>query len=170
MDPYIGEIAAFALNFVPRGWALCNGAILKIEENPYLFNLIGTRYGGDGVTTFALPDLRSRVVLGQSEHNPVGKIDGSESVELALEGLPRHTHIPNCSTSDQVNSKDATNAVWSASDQHGARYAEPGTAGNFSMNRESIMTEGGGQPHENRMPVLAIVYCIAISGEYPSFG
>ncbi|MNY50482.1 hypothetical protein D3C86_1859870 [compost metagenome] len=95
---------------------------------------------------------------------------GSESVVLGVENLPRHGHTANCSTSDKVDSKDATNAIWSASDEHGRRYAAADTSGgNILMNTESIMTEGGGQLHENRMPILAVVYCIAVDGEYPSF-
>jgi microcystin-dependent protein len=170
MEPYIGEIALFALDFVPRDWALCNGAIVQKVDYPCLFELVGNRYGGDGVTNFALPDLRSRMPLGQSDRNPIGRMEGSESVVLGVENLPQHRHTPNCSTSDKVDSKDATNALWSASDEHGRRYAAADiSGGNILMNTESIMPEGGGQPHENRMPVLAVVYCIAVDGQYPSF-
>lgn len=170
MEPYVGEIALFALDFVPIHWALCNGAILKIADYSVLFQLLGNRYGGDGVTNFALPDLRSRMPLGNSDRNPIGRMGGSESVRLGLENLPRHSHIANCSTSDKVDSKDATNALWSASEEHGRRYGAADVfPNNILMNTESIMPEGGDQPHENRMPILALVYCIAVDGEFPPF-
>ena len=166
MDPFIGEIAVFGISFVPRGWIFCDGRIMQIAENETLFTLLGNRFGGDGITTFGIPDLRSRVALGQSEKHIIGEKGGSESVELAVDQLPEHSHIPASSSADKSNSKDATNAFWSASAENGDRYASP--PGAFPMHADSVGVEGKGEPHENRMPVLATVFCIAAYGVFPS--
>ena len=166
MEPYIGEIQPITINFAPRGWALCDGSLLSIHENVALYSLLGTSFGGDGVKTFALPDLRSRIPLGQSEHHAVGQKGGSESVELALTELPMHGHIPACSTAEKSDSKDATNAFWSASGARGRQYAT--APGSSQMNYGSLRPEGASQQHENRMPVLAINYIIAVAGVFPA--
>lgn len=164
MDPqYIGEIAPFALRYVPLGWRLCDGSVIPIAQNENLFRLIRNRFGGDGITTFALPDLRSRIPLGHGEHYPVGQKGGSESVLLTSGELPPHRHFPACSTSERADSKNATNAFWSASG--GARYAS--APGLDQMNLDSIQSEGKGEPHENRMPIFAVRYCISMEGIFP---
>ncbi|SEJ65194.1 Microcystin-dependent protein [Dyadobacter sp. SG02] len=166
MDPFLGEIRALGGPVLPANWAYCDGSLLLIEENDALFQLIGTSYGGDGITNFALPDLRSRIPMGQSLRNLPGHQGGSELADLSVENLPAHRHLPACSTDDKPDTKDATNAFWSGAAEGGLRYAPaPGSVG---MNAESIQQEGGGEPHENRMPVLAVNYIIALSGLYPS--
>jgi len=166
MKPILGEIRAIGGVKLPAGWAFCDGSLLSIEENDALYTLIATLYGGDGITNFALPDLRSRIPLGQSSNNPAGHQGGSETVKLATENLPEHRHAPACSTDDKTNSKNATDAFWSASPEHGKRYAPPPAT--IGMNVEGILAEGGNQPHENRMPVLAVNYIISLDGLFPT--
>ncbi|WP_254560045.1 phage tail protein [Dyadobacter diqingensis] len=167
MEPFIGEIKLISTPWVPMGWLLCDGSLLPVnEEFQTLFYLLKNLYGGDGVTNFALPDLRSRVAVGPGEHNVLGKKGGSELVAIPLEGLPAHRHVPACSTAENANSKDATNAFWSAAPEGGRRYAS--APANFQMGLDSLQFEGGGQPHENRIPVLALTYIIAFMGIFPS--
>jgi microcystin-dependent protein len=168
MEPYVGEIRAIGGVKLPTDWAYCDGSLLAIEKYSVLYTLIGTTYGGDGITNFALPDLRSRIPLGQSSNNPIGRQGGTETVKLATENLPEHRHAPACSTDDKTNSKNATDAFWSASPDHGKRYAPPPAT--IGMNVEGIQAEGGNQPHENRMPVLAVNYIISLFGLYPPRG
>lgn len=166
-DQFIGEIRLFAGTYMPPGdWAFCDGSLLRCEDYVSLFHLIGTRYGGDGVTNFALPDLRSRVPLGQSQRNPVGHTGGSEFVELPLDGLPAHRHTPACSTADRANTQGAGNAFWSGAAEGGRRYA-PKDVITSQMGIDSIRTEGEGQPHENRIPVLAVSYFICTLAVFP---
>ncbi|SDG64050.1 Microcystin-dependent protein [Dyadobacter soli] len=165
---YIGEIRIFAADFAPAGWLACAGQILPIERFAALHSLIGNAYGGDGKTTFALPDLRSRIPLGQSDRNPVGTKGGFETITLKAENLPPHRHVPACSNTDNSNSIDGTNGFWSGSTQHGTRYGQ--APGATKMSTGSILPEGGSEPHENRMPMLALTYAIAVDGPFPSRG
>jgi microcystin-dependent protein len=136
-EPFIGEIRLFPYDFAPRGWAFCHGQLLSIAQNTTLFALLGTTYGGDGRSTFALPDLRGRVAVSSGEGPglsayELGGVGGVESVTLTEGEMPAHTH--------QV-----------------------------SVNgRASVVPAGGSQPHENRPPHLALNYCIALAGIFPS--
>lgn len=168
MEPFLGEIRALGSPILPMNWAYCDGSLLLIKENEALYELIGTSYGGDGVTHFALPDLQSRIPMGHSLRNPVGHKGGSEQADLTVENLPVHRHVPACSTDDQPDSKGATDAFWSGAAEGGLRYAP--APGSVSMHAESIQQEGDGKPHENRMPVLAVNYIIALHGIYPTHG
>lgn len=168
MEPFIGEIRALGTPVLPKGWTFCDGSLLLVDEEPTLFQLIGNSYGGDGIKHFAVPDLRSRIPLGQSSVRPPAHKGGSEFVGLSVENLPAHRHAPACSTSDQPDSKDATDAFWSGAAEGGSRYAP--APGSVSMNVDSIQQEGGGESHENRMPVLAVNYIIAREGVYPFRG
>lgn len=168
MEPFLGEIRAFGGLTLPADWAFCDGSLLSVDKYQSLFLLIGNQYGGDGITNFALPDLRSRIPMGQSAYNPAGRQGGSEIVELAVGNLPVHRHTPACSTATKSDSKSAVNAFWSADANKGTRYAPP--PGNVSMNVESIQQEGGSRAHENRMPVLAVTYMISLFGMYPPHG
>ncbi len=171
-DPWIGEIALVAFNFAPQGWALCNGQLLSIAQNTALFSLLGTTYGGDGITTFALPNLQSRVPLhfgqgpGLSSY-PLGANGGVESVTLQTTQIPAHTHsfTPQAST-----------ASGSAASPAGAFWAESGSGdkiyhagkSNTHMAAQTLGNTGGGQAHENRQPYLALNYIIALVGIFPS--
>jgi microcystin-dependent protein len=171
-DPWLGEIALVAFGFAPVGWAMCNGQLLSIAQNTALFSLLGTTYGGDGVTNFALPNLQSRVPLhfGQGTGlSPyvLGETIGVESVALQTPQMPAHTHS---------YAPQATTAGGAATSPAGALWAESATAdtiyqkgaSNTTMAPQAIGQTGGGQPHENRQPILALNFIIALQGIYPT--
>ena len=172
-DPFLGEIRIFAGNFAPRGWAQCNGQLLSIAQNSALFALLGITYGGDGQSTFGLPDLRGRVPMnwgqgpGLSPHS-IGEASGSETVTLIQTQMPAHTHIANASSQDG-NSTAPTGAIWAtavdANNQEGSSY---GTTPNTTMAPAAIGVAGGNQPHPNMQPYLCLTFIIALEGIYPS--
>jgi microcystin-dependent protein len=169
MDPYLGEIRMFGGNFAPLGWAFCNGQLLPIAQYDALFSLLGTTYGGDGQTTFGLPDLRGRAPMhaGQGPgltNHPLGEASGSETVTLTATTMAAHTHVPVASSSPGTSSHP-TNSVWAASSTGDKQYST-GTA-NTTMNPATVGAAGGSQPHENRQPLLAINFIIALEGIYP---
>jgi microcystin-dependent protein len=167
---YIGEIRMFAGNFVPEGWAFCDGTNLSISSNEALYTLLGTIYGGDGQSTFALPDLRGRIPLHVGT-NPstgmnyfLGQQSGSETVTITTEQLPTHSH--GVSANNSVgDSNTPQNNVWGLSNE-GEQYVvgEP----NGTMSTTSITKVGGNQPHDNMMPYLTVSFIIALNGVYPS--
>ncbi|HEY9133082.1 MAG TPA: tail fiber protein [Dyella sp.] len=172
MDPFLGEIRLFPYSFAPVGWADCNGALLPISEYDALFALVGTTYGGDGVNTFALPDMRGRVpihqgtVPGMSTY-VLGQLSGSESVTLLSSNMPSHTHTLYATTTlADTGTPSATvelgslsgNTMYTSSIQN----VNPG-----ALSPSMIGPTGGSQPHENRMPTLVLRYCICTSGVFP---
>lgn len=165
-EPYLGQISIFGFNFPPRGWAFCNGQILPIAQNQALFSLLGTTYGGNGVTTFALPNLQSRVPIhfgqgaGLSSYNQ-GQSGGSEVVTLISAQMPAHNHLASVTNAGAAGSRPAGN-VPSA----GGSYAASSDGGTF--NPAFIQNAGGSQPHGNVQPYLALNFCIALEGIYPS--
>lgn len=160
-EPYLGEIRMFGGNFAPVGWALCDGRTLSISDNDALYALIGSTYGGDGVTTFALPDLRGRAPLHQSSAYPLGARGGSETVTLTTAQLPSHTHSVSANDST-AEYPSPSNAVWAISPYNSYTQAAPGAA------MLPTQPSGGSQPHNNMMPFLVINYIIALSGMYPA--
>lgn len=170
-EPFLGEIRPFAFTFVPRGWASCAGQLLSIAQNSALFSILGTTYGGDGRTTFALPDLRDRVPIaagsgpGLSARIP-GETGGSPSVTLTSAQLPAHTHVP-VAQSQPGTTGSATGDVWARDAGGGKLYAVQGGA---PMAADALAASGGGAAHDNLQPGLAIQFCIAIEGIYPSRG
>ncbi|HEY3484367.1 MAG TPA: tail fiber protein [Ilumatobacteraceae bacterium] len=167
MTAYVGEIRLFGGNFAPVGWALCNGQLLAIAQNETLFQLIGTTYGGDGVTTFALPDLRGRVPVHTGGPNTyiLGEQFGVESVTLTTNQLPVHSHAPTAATT-AATSPSPAGAV-PAKVSAGARYAG-GTPSAVAMHPQPLSPTGGFQPHENMAPSTTITFIIALEGVYPS--
>lgn len=176
MDPFLGEIRLMGGTYPPKGWAFCNGQILAINTNQALFSLLGTTYGGDGRTTFALPDLRSRVVLGVGQGAGLqnynwGQRAGTESVTLSSNEMPAHTHplTGTVKEADEANSNEPAAPLYPATSR--ATQYSTGTP-NASLNGSAISgttgSTGGNQPHENRQPVLAMNYCIATQGIFPS--
>jgi microcystin-dependent protein len=170
VEPYLGQITLVAFNFAPLGWALCNGQLLSIAQNTALFSLLGTTYGGDGQTTFALPDLRSRIPLHQGQGSgtsnyTIGQSGGSEQVTLTSNQVPSHTHQAQCFTGGS-NSQSPVNGVWAqASNDQPYKGSEVGTA---NMASGAIGPAGGNQPHPNLMAFQALNYIIALSGIFPS--
>jgi microcystin-dependent protein len=167
--PMIAEIRLFAGNFAPRGWALCHGQILSIAQNTALFSLLGTTYGGDGRTTFALPDLRGRVPVGQGQGpglspNSLGQQGGAETHTLTSSEMPAHNHPTqsNKATNDAATTSRPNGKVPAA----GGAYAD--TSDGSALDPDLIGAAGGSQPHNNMQPHLALNYIIALQGIYPS--
>jgi microcystin-dependent protein len=163
-EPFLGSIILFAGNFAPRGWAFCNGQILVISQNTALFSLLGTTYGGDGQTTFALPDLRGRVPnhFGQGpglSNYDLGQVGGVETVTLTSAQFPAHTHAQ-----PATNGEQTTNRPNAALPARGGVYANE-SDGSALHPTSSV---GGGQPHDNLSPYLTLNYIIALEGIYPS--
>jgi microcystin-dependent protein len=163
VNPYVGEIRMFAGNFAPQGWAFCDGSLLAIADYTPLYDLIGTTYGGDGQTTFALPNLLGRVPVHQANGFSLGQSAGSEEVTLTQSQLPTHSHVPQAARTTQGVNTPAGN-VWAASPE----YAEYGPAPDSSMSAQALASTGGGQPHDNMVPYLAINFIIALFGIFPS--
>ena len=176
-QPYVGEIRMFAGNFNPNGWMFCEGQLLPISENETLFQLIGTMYGGDGESTFALPDLRGRIPLHFGT-GPDGvtyqqaEAAGVESVTLTTQQIPIHTHPMMCSSGGGVNTSNPANAVAAPSDisQFNDLTVAPNTAPNAQMGTPPFTSDptGGSQPHTNFQPYLCINYIISLFGIFPS--
>jgi microcystin-dependent protein len=166
-SPYVGEIRVFAGNFAPAGWAFCDGALLAISQFPTLFNLIGTTYGGDRQSTFALPDLRSRVVIHQGPGYTIGETDGVETVTLTTEELPVHNH-PVLGTATAATTANPGSLVAMAATPTGESIYDGNTANQVSLAPTAISMVGGSQPHDNRQPYLGISYIISLFGIFPS--
>jgi len=166
-DAFCGEIRIFAGNFAPAGWAMCNGQLLPISEFEELFTLIGTTYGGDGESTFALPNLQSRVPLHTGNGFILGEIGGVESVTLTEAQIPSHNHPTNANGGGNVVSP--SDAFWS-SDPSGntAAYVTSQTGFTGTMAADAILPTGGSQPHSNLQPFVALNYIISLFGIFPS--
>jgi|ERR1043166_7022541 microcystin-dependent protein len=161
-DPFLGEIKLVSFNFPPKGWALCNGQLLAINQNQALFSLLGTTYGGNGQTTFALPDLRGRVPIHMGGGFSQGQVGGEEAHTLSISELPQHTH-PAIASSNAADQAQPTNNFWANGNQ--AAYASTPTA---TMNPTCVSSIGGSQPHTNLSPYLTLNYVIALQGIFPS--
>lgn len=169
-QPYVGEIRMFGGNFAPAGWAFCEGQLLPISENETLFNLIGTTYGGDGETTFALPDLRGRVPLHAGNgpgltSRPLAQQGGVEAVTLTTAQLPIHNHGPMRFSSGTGVSNDPNGQVPGNSPSVDLWIEDTQTA---SLDPGSISLAGGSQPHENMMPFVCVSFIISLFGIFPS--
>ena len=168
-DPFVAEIRMFGFNFAPTGWAFCNGQIMSIAQNTALFSLIGTYYGGNGQTTFALPDLRGRVPMhvGQGPGLPsysIGQMGGETDHTLLATEMPAHSHALNADNNNGAQS--VPSAALPARDPSGSPAY--GTGVNTTMAATAISQAGGSQPHNNLQPYLAIHYCIALQGIFPA--
>lgn len=177
MEPFIGQIQLFGFNFPPRGWAQCNGQILSIAQNTALFSLIGTYYGGNGQTTFALPDLRGRVAIGQGQgpglqDYTIGERAGVENVTLLSTQMPMHTHplmvSSGTGTTDVANGNYLANGAVTIARGNTVPANVYGTSPGGQLNPATVSIQGGSQPHENRSPYLTLNYCIALVGIFPS--
>lgn len=167
-EPLLGSIMLFAGTFAPRGWAFCNGQLLSIASNSALFSIIGTLYGGDGRTTFALPDLRGRAPVGAGQgpglsNYPIGNKVGSETTTLTVNNLPSHSHTLKGSSSPGIS--NLPNGGVAAANRDGILHY--GYDADINMNSSSIANTGGNQPINNVQPVLGMHYCIALQGVFP---
>lgn len=162
-DPFIGEVRMMSFNFAPRGWAMCNGQSLPINQNQALFALLGTTYGGNGQTTFNLPDLRARVPMHFSNTHPQGQSAGEVSHTLTTQEIPSHSHGPLMASGNDAGTFAAAGAVLASANN---AYTAPGNL--VALNAGVIASAGNSQPHENRQPFLTINFCMALQGIFPS--
>ncbi len=162
-DPFLSEIRIFSFGFAPRGWALCNGQLLPINQNQALFSLLGTTYGGNGQTTFALPNLRGRVPMHEGNGLFLGQQAGAELHTLLASEMATHTHQVRASAnSPSVTSPNGN--FWAAN----TGFSPYGVVADVSMSALAVGNVGGNQPHENRSPYLTLNFCIALQGIFPS--
>lgn len=178
MDPFVGEIRLFAGNFAPRGWAMCSGQLLPISQNTALFSLLGTRYGGDGRSTFALPNLNDATTMGAGEGpglspRVVGEMAGSATTTLTVSEMPTHTHQM-LGYPENGSTQSPANAVWA---EYATNTRPPVQAKLYGPNTNQVMlsplalnVSGSSQPHNNMQPFLALNYIIALQGEFPPRG
>jgi microcystin-dependent protein len=176
-SPYIGEIRMFGGNFAPSQNALCQGQLVGISQNQALFALLGTYYGGNGVQTFGLPDFRGRIPINQGQGNglsnyAIGQTGGSEYATLLPTQMPSHSHTMGASSAGATINTPAGNVPSSLVSPFTGFWVAPGniTGSPIGMNAAALTQTGGSQPHENRMPILAITFIIALSGIFPSRG
>ena len=165
--PFLAQITIYAFNFAPRGFALCNGQLLPINQNQALFSLLGTTYGGNGVNNFALPELRGRAPMHWNASFPQGQVSGEETHTLLTAELPAHTHAGGGFTQSCSSGPGTSNLAAARFPAVATRptYAD---APNTSLAASSSGTTGGGQPHENRLPFLTLNFVIALQGIFPS--
>jgi microcystin-dependent protein len=159
--PYLGELKIIAFNYPPKGWAFCNGQLLPINQNQALFSLLGTNYGGDGITTFGLPNLQGRIPFHFGNGFNLGQIGGESAHTLIVQEMPQHNH-PVTASSTVANLGNPTGNLWAA----GSAAYSP--TSNTSMSPAAISSMGGGQPHDNMPPYLTVNICIALQGIFPS--
>ena len=170
-EPFLSEIRIFSFNFPPKGWAFCNGQLLPINQNQALFSLLGTTYGGNGQTTFGLPNLRGRAPIHEGSGHTLGEAAGSSAVTLNIQQLPTHPHtLTNnlCIGGQTINAAlgDPTGNYWANNGQ--PIYATNPPPANATMHPSAVTNVGGNQPHTNMQPYLVLNFCIALQGIFPS--
>lgn len=162
-EPYLGEIKVISWNFAPKGWSFCNGQLLPINQNQALFSILGTTYGGDGRTTFALPNLQGRIPIHAGDGIVLGQQGGEQAHTLIISEMPAHVHVP-VGNSGAANAATPVNNLWAASTAMPYSSASSGA----QMNPANILNAGGNQPHENMSPYLVLNFIIALVGIFPS--
>ncbi|HUA22277.1 MAG TPA: tail fiber protein [Bryobacteraceae bacterium] len=179
-EPFLGQISIFSFNFPPRGWAFCDGQLLAINQNQALFSLLGTYYGGNGTTTFALPNLQTKVAMGVGNGaglspRVIGQTGGEQGHTLSVNEMPQHSHTPNYTAS--ANSLNPAGDLWAADPNGNITFA---TSANETMaiqitnssgnvvSAGAIANAGGGQAHNNMAPYLVLTFAIALQGIFPS--
>jgi microcystin-dependent protein len=165
-QPYVGEVRMFGGNFAPAGWMFCEGQLLPISENETLFNLIGTTYGGDGQSTFALPDMRGRLPMHFGSGFILAETGGAEEITLNVNQIPSHTHPALAASTGQVQSPASAVLATATSTQTGLRIYSP-TAPTTPLHPSSITPIGGNQPHTNFQPYLCVDFIISLFGIFP---
>lgn len=162
-EPFLSEIRLMSFNFAPKGWAMCNGQLLPINQNQALFALLGTTFGGDGRVNFALPDLRGRVPIHVGSGFSLGQSAGEQAHTLAIAELPTHTHAAGASSISAAGNDNPTNRVLGGVNNMFHAPANP-----TPMRAETITNTGGSQAHLNMQPFLTLTFCIALQGIFPS--
>ena len=171
-DPFVAEIRIFGFNFAPKGWAFCDGQLLPISQNTALFSLLGTTYGGDGKSTFALPDMQGNAPMqpGQGQGlslRDLGEMSGAESITLLVSEIPLHTHQLRAATDPADNNIGDPNRVL-ANSQKEFGYQSNNNANLVNMAFQGLPPAGGGLPHNNMQPYLTLNFCIAMQGIFPA--
>lgn len=174
-SPYVGEIRMFGGNFAPVGWSLCQGQLLAISENPTLFQLIGTTYGGDGQNTFALPNLQSRLPVHVGPGFVLGQTGGEETVTLTVNQIPSHVHVVQTATAAQGGGTGNPGGNVIADETGSPPNPQPFTYAAYAagvnqqaLTSNSIQTAGGSQPHDNMVPFVVVNFIISLFGVFPS--
>jgi len=165
-EPFLAEIRVTSFAFAPRGWAMCNGQLLPINQNQALFSLLGTTYGGNGTANFALPDLQGRAPMHRSGAHPLGQSQGEEAHTLTTTEMPAHGHTMRASSKVATSPSPASDALAAGVRGGTPFYAAPTNL--VALNPAAIAASGGGQPHENRQPYLTVNFIIALQGIFPS--
>jgi microcystin-dependent protein len=161
-EPFLSEVRIMSFGFAPKGWAMCNGQLMPINQNQALFSLLGTAFGGDGRTTFALPDFRGRTPIHVGSGHTLGEKAGAQSVTLTIANLPAHTHQVMASTQNGDSLNPAGNVFSAMSNA----YRSPDNL--TSLRPDTLTNTGGSQAHLNMQPFLALTFCIALQGIFPS--
>lgn len=166
-EPFVGEVKLLSFAWPPRDWVPCDGRLLAIAQNQALFSLLGNRFGGDGKSTFAVPDLRGRAPMHPGAKTPQGTRDGVDDVKLTLAQMPAHSHLVEASgVIGSVNEFD--NAVLAAASDEDAKLFAPAGGATQTLDSGMVSSNGGGEAHDNCQPSLVGNYCIAVNGVYPS--
>jgi microcystin-dependent protein len=165
-QPYVGEIRMFAGNFAPAGWMFCEGQLLPISENETLFQLIGTTYGGDGESTFALPDLRGRIPIHQGNGYILAETGGAEEITLTVSQIPAHTHVLLASANNATGVVPTSQVLAASSEVTVTPYGSDNPQTN--LNAQAVSSVGGSQPHTNFQPYLCVDFIISLFGIFPS--
>jgi microcystin-dependent protein len=163
----MSEIRIFSFNFAPKGWAMCNGQLLPINQNQALFSLLGTTYGGDGRVNFALPNLQGRTATHMGQGHVLGERAGEESHTLVMSEMPAHIHQATADVASGHADTANPNNAYPTNTAPTQMYSS-GSSNMVSMYPQMVSSIGGGQPHENRQPYLALNFCIALQGVFPS--
>ncbi|WP_039966140.1 phage tail protein [Roseobacter sp. MED193] len=166
-EPFLAEVRMVGFNFPPRGWAFCDGQILPINQNQSLYSLLGTIYGGDGRTSFALPDLRGRTPIHVGEGHTLGQKSGAETVTLTAAEIAAHSHAAQA-ISTQGNNASPQGRLLAAEADPEMAYRDPEAGSMTALRSGTIANAGGGQAHNNMQPYLVVDFCIALQGLFPS--
>ena len=166
-EPFLAEVRLVGFNFAPRGWAFCDGQILPINQNQSLYSLLGTNYGGDGRTSFALPDLRGRTPIHVGDGHRLAQKSGAETVTLTAAEIAAHTHTVKAS-STAANQGNPSGRIMAAADPGFNHFRPPEAASTTALRSGTVTNAGGGQAHNNMQPYLAVNFCIALRGLFPS--
>lgn len=166
-EPFLAEIRMMGFNFAPRGWAFLDGQILPINQNQSLYSLLGTTYGGDGRTSFALPDLRGRTPMHKSDAHGLGQRSGAETVALTSAEIPAHTHTVKAS-SQEANANIPTGALMASEKADEFSYRDYEAGSTTALRSGTVTNSGGGQSHNNMQPFTTVSFCIALQGLFPS--
>lgn len=162
-EPFLAEIRLMSFDFAPKGWAMCNGQLLPISQNQALFSLLGTTYGGNGQTTFALPDLRGRVPIHVGSGHTLGELGGEQAHTLTQAEMPTHTHVVNASSAATGGSATANGNFLG-----GGNNVYRNTGALTTLSTGTVVNVGGSQAHLNMQPFLTLTFCIALQGIFPS--